>query len=111
MMTTRAPASRAAGTTPAIGHTESLVPTASMRSDRRAASPARARSAWTSACPKEIVADLRMPPQVRQAGSSSPALTRSSTRAMGARSPQERQPTSRMVPWISMTRSGDEPAS
>ena len=50
------------------GPHESLVPTASMRSHRRAAWPARARSAWTSDCPKEIVADFRMPPQVRQAG-------------------------------------------
>src|SRR5690606_39602979 len=52
-----------------------------------------------------LVADFRMPPQVRQGGSSSPAATRASARSMGARSPQSRQATSRVVPWISTTRS------
>ena len=39
----------------------------------------------TSDCPNEIVADLRMPPHVRQGGSSSPAATRASAFSMGAR--------------------------
>src|SRR5438876_1089462 len=51
-----------------------------------------------------------MPPHARQGGSASPARTRASTRSVGARSPHVRHATSRSVPWISMTRAGDEPA-
>ena len=58
-----------------------------------------------------MVADLRMPPQLRQGGSSSPARTRSSARSMGARSSHRMQTTSRRVPWISTTSSGEVPAA
>src|SRR5215472_12243037 len=46
-MTTRAPASLATGTTPAMGKTESVEPTASIRSQRLAAVWARERSSAT----------------------------------------------------------------
>ena len=46
----------------------------------RAAASARIRSSSTRFWPKEIVADLRMPPHERQGGSSSPARTRASVR-------------------------------
>jgi hypothetical protein len=46
-MTTRAPARLATGTTPAIGYTDSFVPTASIRSQLAAACWARKRSSWT----------------------------------------------------------------
>src|SRR5881409_4443369 len=81
-----------------------------MRSQRRAAAPARSRSACTRPWPNEMVADFKMPPHVRHGGSASPARTRASARSIGARSPQSRHTTSRVVPWISITRSGDEPA-
>ena len=110
-MTTRAPDSLAAGTTPATGHTESLVPMASMRSQFRAARSARAMSSGTRPWPKEIVADFRMPPHVRHGGSSSPACTRASARSIGARSPHARHTTSRVVPCTSTTRAGVEPAA
>ena len=66
-----------------------------------------------------MVADLRMPPQTVaalaadravQAGSASPARTRSCTGSAGWRSPQLRHITSSDVPWISTMRAGSLPA-
>ena len=50
-----------------------VVPTASRTSASSATVKARSMTSGTSDWPKEIVADLRMPPHVRQGGSSSPA--------------------------------------
>ena len=53
------------------------------RSAPAAASCARRRSAGTRFSPKEMVADLRIPPQSRHGGSSSPARTRSMVSSIG----------------------------
>ena len=81
------------------------------RRRRAAASCARSRSSGTRFSPNEIVADFRMPPHSRQAGSSSPARTRSSVSSIGPRQPHARHFASRTLPWISTTISGDEPAA
>src|SRR5262245_7752703 len=96
---------------PAAGWTDRDVPTASSTSQACAAEIAASSTAGSSAWPNEIVADLRIPPHFRHGGSSSPAATRSKASVIGVRSPQLRQPTWRIVPWISMTRSGLEPAA
>ena len=67
---------------------------------------ARSITSGTSAWPNEMVADLSTPPQVRQAGSSSPARTRASARSIGASSPQSQHTTRRIVPCTSITLSG-----
>ena len=51
-----------------------------------------------------------MPPHTRHGGSSSPARTRSRVSCIGPRQPQSRHFASCVVPWISTTISGDEPA-
>ncbi len=71
-MMTPAPGPRRAARRRRWGRRDSVEPTASSRSQDRAAASARRRSAGTRLCPKLIVADLRMPPQRRQGGSSSP---------------------------------------
>ena len=58
----------------------------------------------------EMVADFRMPPQDRHAGSSSPPRTLSRARSMGAVSPQDRHATRCNVPCTSTTSAGSEPA-
>src|SRR5215831_548565 len=62
-------------------------------SDSRTLANARRSVTWSSACPKEIVADLRMPPQSRHGGSGSPAATRSRATRIVVRSSQVRQTT------------------
>ena len=57
------------------------------RPHRDAACCARSRSSATRFSPNEIVADLRIPPQNRHGGSSSPASTRSSVSSIGPRHP------------------------
>src|SRR4029453_16820542 len=47
----------------------------------------------------------------RQAGSSSPASTRATAAAIGPRSPQLRQTTSRPGPWPSQTSAGGGPGA
>ena len=49
----------------------------------------RSRSSGTRFSPNEIVADLRIPPQSRHSGSSSPARTRSSVSSIGPRQPHD----------------------
>ena len=78
------------------------------RSSRAARLGARAGRRATRFWPNEIVADFRIPPQLRQGGSSSPARTRASARSIGARSPQSRHVDFAHVPWISTSRSGDD---
>jgi hypothetical protein len=110
-ITSRAPRRTAISGNAAAGYTPSDVPSARNSVARDASSWARSRSSATRFSPKLIVADLRMPPQLRQGGSSSPAWTRASARSIGARSPQSRHTTSRMVPWISTNRSSEVPAA
>ena len=84
-----------------------------MAKNRSASSDARiapSMTSGTSAWPKEMVALLRMPPQTRHGGSSSPARTRSSAFCIGAVMPQLMQTTLRMVPCTSITFSGELPA-
>ena len=72
---------------------------------------ARSITSGTSCWPNEIVSLLRMPPQSRHGGSSSPARTRSSTCCIGPRMPQPQHMNRRIVPCTSITRSGELPAS
>ena len=75
-----------------------LVPIAKNRSASADARIARSINSGTSACPKEMVALFRMPPQSRHGGSSSPARTRSSAFCIGAVIPQAMHTTLRTVP-------------
>ena len=59
--------------------------------------------------PKLIVAEFRIPPHSWHAGSGSPERTRSNVSAIGPRHPHEMHLTSRTLPWISTTISGDLP--
>ncbi len=105
-----APASAATAHSEAAGSTVSVLPTASIRSQPAAARTAPDRTARSSGWPNITVADLSMPPQHSQAGSVSPALTRSSAPAISVRSPQPTQTTPWMVPCSSSTRPVGEPA-
>ena len=91
-MIATAPCRTATGTSPAAGKTARVEPTASSRSHVDAASSARNRSSATRLWPKLMVADFRIPPQTApsppsttavQAGSASPARTRSCTGSAG----------------------------
>ena len=66
------------------------VPTAITQSASDAARVARSITRGASGCPNDTVSLLRIPPQLRHGGSSSPARTRSRTTAMPIRSPQLR---------------------
>ena len=81
------------------------------RRSAAAACCARSRSSATRFSPKLIVADFRIPPHSRHAGSSSPARTRSSVSAIGPRQPHAMHLASRTLPWISTSDSGSLPAA
>ena len=64
---------------------------------------ARSMTSGTSDWPNEIVSLLRIPPQTRHGGSSSPARTRSSASPIGRRSSQSQHRVHHIVPCTSMT--------
>ena len=105
-ITRRAPvAQRDLGERRPRGTRRATCPTARNTSAPAAARCARSRSSGTRFSPNEIVADFRIPPHSRQAGSSSPARTRSSVSSIGPRQPHDRHFTSCTLPWISIDRS------
>ena len=82
------------------------MPTASIRSQLEAACWARRRSSLHEPLAERDRRRFEDAAAAPAGGSSSPARTRASARSIGARSPQSRHTTSRIVPWISTTRDG-----
>ena len=81
-----------------------------MRSAARTARSAAANGPRGIGSPNEIVVGFRMPPHATQAGSGSPASTRSWTRVRGACISQPRQRTPCALPCSSITRAASWPA-